>query len=307
MNLKDAEYNHQGLVFNIQKFSLHDGPGIRTTVFVKGCSLACKWCSNPESINRYQEIMTYDLRCIGCKKCVEACPIGAIVFTEKGREIVWDKCNNCLECARVCPSKAIECTGQYMTVDEVVKKIEDDRIFYKNSNGGMTISGGEALVQAKFTGELFKRCQEKGIHTTLDTTANAPWEDLERILDHVDLALVDIKHLDPEMHKKGTGVGNETILTNAARIAARVRTWIRIPLIPGYNDSESNIKKVAAFAAALGAEKISVLPYHELGSSKYPKLGRVYTMEGTAPPAEEDVARLGKIIESCGMKVEIGR
>jgi pyruvate formate lyase activating enzyme len=304
---KDTEKNHKGLVFNIQKFSLHDGPGIRTTVFMKGCSLACKWCSNPESMSRHQEIMTYDIRCIGCKKCVEACPVGAIVLTERGREIVWDKCDNCLECARVCPSKAIECTGQYMTVDEVVKKVEDDRTFYKNSNGGMTISGGEALVQSNFTGKLLKKCREKGIHTALDTTANAPWEDLENILEHVDLVLVDIKHTDTEMHKQGTGVGNEMILKNAERIAARVRTWIRIPLIPDYNDSESNIKKVVEFAAAIGAEKISVLPYHELGSSKYPKLGRVYTMDGTKPPKEEAVERVGKIIESYGMKVEIGR
>lgn len=307
MKSKDAENNNRGLVFNIQKFSLHDGPGIRTTVFVKGCSLACKWCSNPESINRYQEIMIYDVRCIGCKKCVAACPTGAIVLTERGREIVWDKCNNCLECAKVCPSKAIECTGQYMTVDEVVKKIEDDRTFYKNSNGGMTVSGGEAMVQAKFVGELFKKCRGKGIHTTLDTTANAPWEELENILEYVDHVLVDIKHMDPKMHKKGTGVGNEVIIKNAERIAARVRTWIRIPLIPGYNDSESNIKKVAEFAAAIGAEKISVLPYHELGSAKYPKLGRIYKMKKIKLPAEEDVARVGKIIESYGMKVEIGR
>jgi len=304
---KDPENNHKGLVFNIQKFSLHDGPGIRTTVFMKGCSLACKWCSNPESMNRNQEIMTYDIRCIGCKKCVEACPIGAIIFTERGREIGWNKCDNCLECARVCPAKAIECTGQYMTVDEVAKKVEDDRTFYKNSNGGMTISGGEALVQSKFIRELLKKCRGKGIHTALDTTGNASWEEIERVLEHVDLVLVDIKHTDTEMHKKGTGVGNEIILENVEKIAARVRTWIRIPLIPDYNDSESNIKKVAGFASDIGAEKISVLPYHELGSSKYPKLGRVYPMDGTTPPTEEAVERVRKIIESYGLKVEIGR
>ena len=297
----------KGIVFNIQKFSLHDGPGIRTIIFMKGCSLACKWCSNPESINRNQEIMTYDVRCIGCKKCMQACPAGAIVLTEKGREIVWDKCNNCLECARVCPSKAIECTGQYMTVDEVVKKVEDDRTFYKNSNGGMTISGGEALVQAKFVGEVFRKCREKGIHTALDTTANTFWEELENVLEHVDLALVDIKHMDPDMHRRGTGVGNEMILRNAEKIAARVRTWIRMPLIPGYNDSESNINRVAEFAVAIGAEKISVLPYHELGSYKYPRLGRVYRMNGTKPPADEDVAKIGQILETYRIKVGIGR
>jgi pyruvate formate lyase activating enzyme len=304
---KDPENNHKGLVFNIQKFSLHDGPGIRTTVFMKGCSLACRWCSNPESMNRYREIMIYDVRCIGCKKCVEACPIGAIVFTERGREIDWDRCDNCLECARVCPSKAIECTGDYMTIDEVVKKVEDDRIFYENSNGGMTVSGGEALVQSKFVRELLKKCREKGIHTALDTTGNAPWQDIESVLEYVDLVLMDIKHMDTEMHKKGTSVGNELILGNARKIAKRVRIWIRIPLIPDYNDSEANIIRVAKFASDIAAEKVSVLPYHDLGSSKYPKLGRVYPMEGTTPPTEEAVERVRKTIESFGLEVEIGR
>jgi pyruvate formate lyase activating enzyme len=307
MSSEDSEKNNKGLVFNIQKFSLHDGPGIRTTVFMKGCSLACKWCSNPESINRNQEIMTHNVRCIACGKCAEACPIGAIAFTDKHREIDWEKCNNCLECARVCPAKAIELIGHYMTVEEVMKKVEADRTFYENSNGGMTVSGGEPLVQPKFVTELLKKCQEKGIHTTLDTTGNAPWQNIESILEYVDLVLQDIKHMDTGMHKKGTGVGNELILENAKRIAKRKRIWIRMPLIPGYNDSEVNIKKVAEFASDIGAEKVSVLPYHELGSSKYPDLGRVYPMQGTKPPEKKVMERVRKTIESYGLKVEIGR
>lgn len=304
---RDLEIKHKGLIFDIQKFSIHDGPGIRTTVFMKGCSLSCKWCSNPESINPNREIMTYDVRCIGCGKCVEACPVGAIVLTENGREITWDECDNCLECARVCPSKAIECVGAYMDVDEVVKKVEDDRIFYENSNGGMTVSGGEPLVQSEFVSELLKKCSEKGIHTALDTTGNASWEKVEDVLEYVDLVLMDIKHTDTERHREGTGAGNELILENAEKIAARARTWIRIPLIPGYNDSESNIRRVAEFASDIGAEKVSLLAYHELGSSKYPKLGRVYTMKDTNPPDEEEVERVREIIESYGLTTEVGR
>ncbi len=307
MSSKDSGENNKGLIFNIQKFSLHDGPGIRTTVFMKGCSLACKWCSNPESMNWNQEIMTHNVRCIGCKKCAEACPVGAIVFTERGREIDWEKCNNCLECARVCPAKAIECIGYYMTVEEVMKKVESDRTFYENSNGGMTVSGGEPLVQPEFVRELLKKCQEKGIHTTLDTTGNAPWQNIESVLEYVDLVLQDIKHTDTGMHKKGTSVGNELILENAKKIAKRKRIWIRMPLIPEFNDSEVNIKKVAEFASDIGAEKVSVLPYHELGSSKYPDLGRVYSMQGTKPPEKKVVERVRKTIESYGLKVEIGR
>ncbi len=307
MKLKEPDTDHNGLVFNIQKYSIHDGPGIRTTVFMKGCSLACRWCSNPESISPERQIMTYDIRCIGCAKCVDACPAGAISMTEAGREIDWGRCDNCLECARVCPSKAIECVGNYITVDEVAKKVADDRIFYDNSNGGMTVSGGEPLVQWRFVGELLKRCKAMGIHTALDTSGNVPWQNIEGVLEGVDLVLMDVKQMDSGMHRKGTGAGNELILENTQKVASRVPTWIRIPLIPGYNDAGSNLERTAEFAARIGAEKVSLLSYHELGSSKYPKLGRTYPMESTASPSEEDVERARKKIESYGLKVDVGR
>ena len=303
----EGEADLHGLVFNIQKFSLHDGPGIRTTVFIKGCPLVCKWCSNPESQSPKQEIMTYDIRCIGCGKCAEACGTGAITFTEAGREIDWEKCNECLECARVCPARGIEIMGTLMTVDEVVAKVEQDRIFYENSGGGMTVSGGEPLVQWEFVARVLERCQEKGIHTALDTCGMAPWKNLERVIEHTDLVLFDVKHMDSAIHKEGTGVGNETILDNARKTAERATTWIRIPLIPGFNDSESDLMRVANFAVEIGAEKISLLPYHNLGSSKYPKLGRTYPMEGTPRLVDEEVEALKRWLETMGLEVEIGR
>jgi pyruvate formate lyase activating enzyme len=296
-----------GLVFDIQKFSLHDGPGIRTTVFMKGCPLACGWCSNPESISPDREIMTYDVRCIRCGKCAEACPAGAITFTAKGREIDWEKCDRCLDCALACPAKAIECVGDYMTVDEVVAKVEQDRIFYDNSGGGMTVSGGEPLVQWAFVAQVLEECRGKGIHTALDTSGMAPWKNMEKVIEQVDLVLFDIKHMDTGMHEKGTGVGNETILENARKVAQKARIWIRIPLIPGFNDSKSNLTRVADFANEIGAEKVSLLSYHSLGSSKYPKLGRTYQMEDTPLPDEEEIEKAKKTFESRGLKVDIGR
>ena len=304
---EEGEAGLRGLVFDIQKFSLHDGPGIRTTVFMKGCPLACRWCSNPESQSPKQEIMTYDIRCIACGKCAEACGTGAITFDGVKREIDWEKCIECLECAKACPARGIECVGRYMTVDQVVAKVEQDRIFYDNSGGGMTVSGGEPLVQWEFVSSVLQRCREKGIHTALDTCGMAPWKNVERVIEHADLVLFDIKHMDSAVHKKGTGVGNETILENARKVAQRVTTWIRIPLIPGFNDSESNLTRVARFASEIGAKKISLLPYHNLGSSKYPKLGRTYPMEDAPLFAEEKVEDLKTRLEAVGLTVQIGR
>jgi pyruvate formate lyase activating enzyme len=305
--IREGEAGLCGLVFDIQKYSLHDGPGIRTTVFMKGCPLNCRWCSNPESMSPNQGIMTHDIRCIHCGKCAEACGAGAITITAAGREIDWEKCNQCLECARACPARGIECVGHYRTVDEVVAKVEQDRVFYDNSGGGMTVSGGEPLVQWEFVSSVLQRCRAKGIRTALDTSGMAPWKHLERVIEHADLVLFDIKHMDSAIHKQGTGVGNETILENARKVAERVTTWIRIPLIPGFNDSESNLTRTARFAGEIGAEKISLLPYHNLGSSKYPKLGRTYPMEDTPLLAEEKVKEAKGWLEAIGLAVEIGR
>lgn len=298
----------KGLVFNIQRFSLHDGPGIRSTVFMKGCPLRCRWCSNPESWNPYPEIITHDIKCIRCGKCEQICPVGAITIDSESRKIDRAKCTLCLECAEVCPSGAISIVGEYMTVDEVLREVESDSLFYQHSGGGVTVSGGEPLVQWEFVYELLKACKEKGLHTALDTSGYSSWDRIERVLEYVDLVLFDIKHMDPKQHKKGTSKSNLLVLNNAAKIAARkMRLWLRVPLIPGYNDSRENIEKVAQFGIKIGAEKVSILPYHEWATQKYKQLGRRYSMRGVKPPEDEHVQRARELIEALGMEVGIGR
>ena len=297
--------NQKGLIFNIQRFSIQDGPGIRTTVFFKGCPLRCHWCSNPESQSPKPQIITRDVKCVCSGKCVEACPQQAITITQQGRRIDWDKCNQCLKCAEACPYGAIEVVGTYMTAEEVMKEIEADKLFYQNSGGGTTISGGEPLSQWEFVYHLLMLCKEKGIHTTLDTCGYAPWERMERVLEYTDLVLFDLKHIDPEPHRWGTGKSNRLILDNARKTASRVRTWIRIPLIPGYNDSEEILTRMAEFAAKIGAEKISLLPYHEWGRGKYASIGRRYSMK-THRLTSEQVQECKKLVEAMGLKVTIG-
>jgi pyruvate formate lyase activating enzyme len=222
------------------------------------------------------------------------------------RKIDWGKCNQCLECAKVCPSGAIEIVGNYMSVEETMTEIEKDWLFYLNSGGGVTFSGGEPLYQWEFVRDVAKQCRQKGIHTALDTTGYARWETLEQVLEYIDLVLYDIKHLDSRIHQEGTGIGNELILANAAKTAARVRTWLRVPLIPGFNDSEDHIIKVAQLGMQLGVEKMSLLPYHQWGESKYARLGRDYPFKGVEPPPKEYVNRLSDLVESCQLEVAVG-
>lgn len=305
--MKKAEkcQDQTGLIFDIQRFSIHDGPGIRTTVFMKGCPLRCQWCSNPESIRPYPEIMTSDLRCNRCNKCLEVCPVGAI---ELGETIKIDraKCNRCMECAQVCYPGALKCAGRYMSVAEVVEEVERDRLFYQNSGGGVTASGGEPLFQWEFVAALFKECQEKHLHTALDTSGYAKWPAIKEVLKYTDLVLYDIKHMDPVKHRERTGRSNALILSNAKKVASEVRTWLRFPVIPGYNDSMPHIKKLAEFGLKCQVEKVCLIPYHRWGESKYQRLGGVYPFGGTEPPTSDHLEEIKAAIESYGLKVTIG-
>jgi len=298
----------KGLVFSIQRYSIHDGPGIRTTVFFKGCPLRCKWCSNPESLNPYPEIMVREARCNGCGKCVEVCVPGAITLDKTSVLADRSRCDLCLKCAEACLPSAIEITGQYMSVEETIEECGKDELFYLNSGGGVTLSGGEPLHQPEFALNLLKACKERGLSTALDTSGYASWDVLDSVLQYTDLILYDIKHIDSEMHYSGTGVKSDIILENLKRIVGdkRARVWIRVPIIPDYNDSVQYVERLAVVLSKVPVEKISLLGYHEWGKAKYKALGKDYPLDGCVPPSQERLEKLRDFMQSKGLEVTVG-
>jgi len=294
------------LVFDIQRFSVHNGPGIRTTVFLKGCPLRCAWCSNPESQDFFPNLLARDARCRGCAACVPACPRGAITVAGGKRRIDWRRCNHCLECVESCIYGSLTACGEYREVAQVVDEVARDRDFYEASGGGVTISGGEALLQDDFVLSVLRECKNQGFHTALDTTGYAPWEKLERLLPFVDLVLFDIKHLDSAEHKRATGVGNAVILENLERVAKIRTTWLRMPVIPGFNDSEEHVERLGELGKRVGAERISLLPYHEGGSAKSEQVGKVYAFPEGGTPDDRHMERLKDIIVGKNINVSVG-
>jgi len=297
----------KGVVFNIQKFSVDDGPGIRTTVFMKGCPLNCPWCGNPESKNFIPELMTRDINCKGCGACVKVCPQDAISLTkDTGRRIDRTICDQCLLCVQSCLYGSLVRCGTHMTVNEVLDEVLQDRIFYKNSGGGVTVSGGEPLSQSAFVSALFAECKNEGLQTALDTSGYAKWKHIQAVLPFVDLILFDIKHLDPEIHQKIIGVSNDIILDNLEKVSKVKEVWLRIPLVPGFNDSEEQIRKIALLGKEVGVQKISLLPYHEGGRSKSDQLGIAYGFPDRKTQDEASVNHLKRMIETIGLAVSVG-
>ena len=304
--LKDLDNKREGLIFNIQRFSIHDGPGIRTTVFMKGCPLNCRWCSNPESQKIVPELIVRDVNCRGCGECIRACPREAItVSIDEGRKIDWSNCDGCLKCVDFCIYNSLNVSGERKSLEDVLEEVLRDKSFYNNSGGGITISGGEPLVQIEFVENLLRSCKDNDIHTALDTSGYTSWEILEKLLFGVDLLLFDIKHLDPEVHKKFTGVDNGIILSNFTKAAKYTPLWLRIPLIEGFNDSKKHIEKVARLAAENNVEKVSLLPYHEGGKAKSFQIGKAYELPLARAPEDENVTAQKELIESYGLKVSI--
>ena len=304
-----GEREATGVIFDIQKFSVHDGPGIRTTVFLKGCPLRCQWCSNAESMNPGPELGILRNLCDNCGKCVAACPEGAINFGA-GHIIQIDrrKCTACGECVNVCPADALTIYGKQITVEETFKEVCRDRSFYETSGGGVTVSGGEALRQADFVVALFKKCREAGIGTCLDTTGFASPDTLKEVLAFTDYVLYDIKHMDTVCHKSFTGVPNELILSNARVVAASgVPMLCRTPLIAGANDSHDNITATAQFVKTLGdSVAVELLPYHRFGKAKYQTLDRPYPGKAFTTPSPEQLEAARRIFEEHGVSCSLG-
>lgn len=303
----DVNYNSEGVVFDIQRFSIHDGPGIRTILFLKGCPLSCKWCSNPESQLIRPVIMYQEDRCIRCKDCIHICPEKALDFNIPGL-VDRKKCVGCGECENICPTGALTLKGKKMTVQQVIKELAKDASNYRHSGGGVTLSGGEPLVQWEFAREVLKACKYKGWHTAMETTA---YTNDEKIIDEifplVDLVLMDCKSCDDAIHRKYTGVSNRTILKNAQRITQIAKTVIRIPTIPGVNATEAAFDTICAFAKSLtGIDTIHILPYHTYGENKYGLLGREYEMKDTNALTTDTIRSLQRVVEKNGFKCVIG-
>ena len=311
-----------GRIYDIQGFSVQDGPGIRTTAFLKGCPLHCPWCHSPESQAFYPQLSWISMRCQGtalCEsRCIRACAKGALELGEQRQDaktgemlqmvhVKRDVCDNCGDCAKVCYPKALYICGEDYTVEKLAARLMQDKKFYDRSGGGITISGGEALSQADFTVAILRRMKAEGVHTALDTTGFASWETVARTLPYTDLYLYDLKHMDSEKHKLIIGVPNEPILDNARRLAAPGKKMqVRIPVIPMFNNDVENIRKTAEFCKELGeaVTVVQLLPYHNLGVTKYLRISDKPVAEAT-PPSEAQMQKLKGIMEEYGLPVTI--
>ncbi|MFX0096939.1 MAG: glycyl-radical enzyme activating protein [Candidatus Hodarchaeota archaeon] len=306
--MKRNDTQAKGLIFSIQRCSLHDGPGIRTTIFLKGCPLRCLWCDNPESLNPFPEIMIDNSKCIKCYECVDSCPVNAIAESLSGIIINRRICDVCGECTEACNSKALSICGFHSTLEGVIDQVEKDIPFFRTSGGGITATGGEPLLQPRFLNELFKAAHQKGIHTALETSGYAPWKVLKETLEETDLVLYDTKIIDSLLHREMTGVSNRRILQNLERITLTGTDLIvRIPVVPGYNiSSGKDIREIGVYLADLeGIDRIDLMPYHELGINKYKMLNRQYDIRAS-PPKKAFLNELKRILENLGFMVSIG-
>lgn len=297
-----------GLIFDIKRFSIHDGPGIRTTIFFKGCPLSCQWCHNPESQASGVERIFRSNRCVQCGACLVACKAGAISLNGRSLRTDEDKCTLCGACVEACYAEAREMVGRRTAVPELMREIQQDVVFYDQSGGGVTVSGGEPLMQPLFLLSLLQACKAAEIHTALDTCGFAPWQTVDTIRRYVDLFLYDLKPMNDEQHCEFTGVSNQVILRNLERLSEMGHAIIlRVPVIPGVTDREDNIRRLTAFAGGLPKLlRIDLLPYHGIAAEKYSRLGKEYAAQGIEPPTQEDLARIQHRLAEQGLQVRTG-
>lgn len=300
----------KGLIFQIQKMSTEDGPGIRTTVFFKQCPLKCIWCHNPESISKKLQLEWFEHKCIGCKICIDTCQQGALSLDENGMKIDREKCISCGDCAKECPSTALHMWGEWWILDDLYYEIQKDKVYYTKSNGGITVSGGEPTIQSDFIINFLKKCQDNGISTALDTCGYASRKVFEKILPYVDLVLLDIKEINSDKHKEFTGVSNNLILENAVWISEYIKEnnkkmWIRTPVIPNYTATENNIKGIGEFIVNRLhniPERWDLLSYNNLCTSKYERLDMVWQLKDTPLMTNEEIEFLYQLAKQTGVK-----
>ncbi len=292
----------KGITFNIQKFSIHDGPGIRTTVFFKGCPLRCEWCSNPESQIKNVQILHDQSKCSHCLSCVVACPNGAITHEDNKIIINEDKCVGCLTCVNSCPNRALSYEGDYQTIEEIVDICMQDIDFYEESGGGVTISGGEGMSQPEFLKKLIAELKKNSVHVAIETTGYVKKETFEELARELDLLLFDVKHYDREKHYNGTKVYNDLIVENLKwAIDNGIEVLPRIPVIPDFNDSLEDAEGLAKLLVEVGAKKVQLLPFHQFGEKKYELLNRNYKYKNKKALYPEDLEEYQKIFLDKGL------
>ncbi|OFW57067.1 MAG: hypothetical protein A2Y75_02660 [Candidatus Solincola sediminis] len=295
-----------GIVFNVQRYSTEDGPGIRSSVFLKGCPMRCEWCHNPEGLARNPELVWYEVRCIAARECLSACPTGALTLTPEGMVIARDKCDACGICEEACPAAALEIIGKIRTVEDVAREAARDRVFYEKSGGGVTLSGGEPGIQEEFSIALVSLLKEEGIHVAIDTCGGVGWNRLGPVLEAADMILYDLKTMDADAHLRYTGIPLEMVLDNARQAASSGKAmWVRTPAIPGYTDSEDNIRAISAFIREElpGVERYDILAFNNTCGAKYRRLDKVFSLAGEPLLSEEKMQRLADVALEEGVAV----
>ena len=305
--IKDIREGNLAVITDIQRFSVHDGPGIRTMVFFKGCPLRCQWCQNPETWNREPELMYFQDNCIGCGNCQRACPTGTLALTENGVTIDRQKCIRCGSCAKQCFPGALKTSGRFMTEDQLVYEIMKDEVFYRKSGGGVTLSGGECTTFAVFIEKLLARVREMGVHTAIETCGFCDPERFRRIIAHVDLLLYDIKVPRSGPDRIYTGQSCDRILENL-RMARSMdkEVVLRFPMIPGVNNDPETLKTIIEVAKSNRIQDINILPFHKMGSGKWRALGRTYVAEDRLEPTDDEIAFVKKVLLDGGLRATVG-